>query len=245
MKCPLAAPRGPRESVPTMKTIGIIGGLGPPSTVKYYEWLNQGMSRRLGEGHSARILLTSVNMADVTALRERGDPIAEGEFYAAEAKKLERAGADFILIASNTSHKNAPAVEAAVRIPLLHLADATAKAIRTRGARRVALLGTRLTMETDFYQSRLRTAGLEVRVPDAEDRRWISETIYSELVRGVVRREVSARFRAIIGQLEGLGVEGVILGCTELTLLDLEGVSTPLFDTTRIHVEAAIEFALS
>ena len=244
MKCPLAAPRGPRESVPTMKTIGIIGGLGPPSTVKYYEWLNQGMSQRLGEGQSARILLSSVNMADVTALRERGDPIAEGEFYAAEAKKLERAGADFILIASNTSHKNAPAVEAAVRIPLLHLADATAKAIRARGARRVALLGTILTMETDFYQSRLRAAGLEVLIPEAEDRKWISETIYTELVRGVVRSEVSARFRSIIDQLEKRGIEGVILGCTELTLLDLEGVATPLFDTTRIHVDAAIELAL-
>ena len=227
-----------------MKTIGIIGGLGPPSTVKYYEWLNQGINQRLGGAHTARIILTSVDGADVVALRQKQDPVAEGEFYAAEARKLERAGADLILIASNTSHKNAPAVEAAVGIPLLHLADATARAIRRQGARRVALLGTQLTMEADFYRSRLMGADLEVIIPVEADRRWISETIYSELVKGVVRPEVSERFRKIIGELAQQKIDGVILGCTELTLLDLNEVKPPLFDTTRIHVEAAIEYAL-
>jgi aspartate racemase len=227
-----------------MKTIGIIGGLGPPSTVKYYEWLNQGVNRRLGGAHTARILLSSVNGADVTELRNKQDSVAEGEFYANEARKLEQAGADFILIASNTSHKNAPAVEAAIRIPLLHLADATARHIRAQGVRRVALLGTQLTMEGNFYRSRLTAAGLEVILPEAADRHWISETIYSELVKGEIRAEAALRFREVIQALSRQKVEGVILGCTELTLLDLQGVQTPLFDTTRIHVEAAIDFAL-
>jgi aspartate racemase len=227
-----------------MKTIGIIGGLGPPSTVKYYEWLNEGVAAALGGVNAARIILTSVNGEDIKNLRLTGDREAEGAFYAAEAKRLENAGADFILIASNTSHKNAPWVEAAVKIPLLHLADATARHVAAQGVRRVGLLGTRPTMEEDFYISRLRAAGLEVIVPDEAARIFASDAIYNELVKNIVRPETSARYRGLIEELRAQGVEGVILGCTELTLLDLAGVSLPTYDTVRIHVAAALDWAL-
>ena len=228
-----------------MKTIGIIGGLGPASTVKYYEWLTAGVNARLGGNHSARIIMTSVNGEDVKARRLSGDPAAEGAFFAAEAKRLETAGADFILITSNTSHKNAPAVEAAVSIPLLHLAEATAARVVAAGIKKIGLLGTIYTMEEDFYISRLQKHGLDVIVPEAADRAWISETIYGPLTRGIVTPETKATFAEIIARLAEQGVGGVILGCTELTLLSLPGSPVPLFDTTKIHVEEALNFALS
>lgn len=229
-----------------MKTIGIIGGLGPPSTLKYYEWLVSGVQARLGGVNAPRILLTSVNGEDVRQLRLTGDPAREGAFYAREALRLQNAGADFILIASNTSHKNAPAIEQAVTIPLLHIATATAQAILAQGLQRIALLGTAPTMEDDFYISKLRAAGLEVIVPDADTRRYISDTIYNELVRNIVTPDTSARFSAIINTLASTtSVQGVILGCTELTLLDLADSKAMLFDTARIHVEAAIAYALN
>jgi aspartate racemase len=228
-----------------MKTIGIIGGLGPPSTVKYYEWLNAGVQARLGGHNAARIILTSVNGADVGAFRVSGDTVAEEEFYAREARRLQDAGADFILIASNTSHKNAPAVQAAVSVPLLHLADATAAHIVRSGYRRVALLGTAPTMEEDFYKSRLIAAGLDIVVPDAAERTAISRTIYGEMVRGIVTADTNAMFARVIRRLVAEEkVEGIILGCTELTLLDLSGIDVPLFDTVKIHVAAAIDFAM-
>lgn len=227
-----------------MKTIGIIGGLGPPSTVKYYEWLNDGVQKALGGAHSARIILTSVNGEDIKNFRLSGDAAAEGAFYAREARRLEQAGADFILIASNTSHKNAPAVTAAVGIPLLHLADATAAHVRALGFSRVGFLGTAPTMDGDFYLPRLRAAGLDILMPPPEDRSWISRTIYDELVKGVVRPDVNAEFKSIIDDLRHAGAQGVILGCTELTLLHLEDVALPLFDTARIHVAAALAMAL-
>lgn len=227
-----------------MKTIGIIGGLGPPSTVKYYEWLNEGVQQALGGAHSARIILTSVDGEDIKNFRLSGDVEAEGDFYAREARRLQQAGADFILIASNTSHKNAPAVEAAIDIPLLHLADTTAAHVRASGVTRIGFLGTAPTMEGDFYLPRLRAAGLDVMLPAAEDRAWISRTIYDELVKGVVRPAVNAEFARIVEDLRQAGAQGVILGCTELTLLDLGTAKLPLFDTARIHVDAALAFAL-
>ena len=228
-----------------MKTIGIIGGLGPPSTVKYYEGLVDGVQRALGGVHAPRILITSVNGEDVRQLRLGGNTAAEGAFYAREAERLEKAGADFILIASNTSHKNAPYIEAAVKIPLLHLADATAAAVTRRGFKTVALLGTAPTMEDSFYKDRLTAAGLVVMVPDADARRYVSDTIYNELVRNVVTDAASLRFREIIDRLHNDGAEAIILGCTELTLLDLTGVAAPLFDTVKIHVDAALKHAMS
>jgi aspartate racemase len=228
-----------------MKTIGIIGGLGPPSTVKYYEWLTEGVQQALGGQNSARIILTSLNGEDVKNFRVSGDKEGESAFYAREAKRLEQAGADFILIASNTSHKNAPAIEKAISIPLLHLADATAAYVRSKGVKKVGLLGTAPTMEEEFYKSRLAAQGLEVLIPEADDRAFISSSIYNEMVKNIVRPEVNAAFIDIIGKLEAVGAEGVILGCTELTLLDLSSVRLPLFDTVKIHVEAALKEALS
>lgn len=227
-----------------MKTIGIIGGLGPPSTVKYYEGLTDGARARLGGVGSVPIILTSVNGEDIKNLRTMGDSDAEGAFYAHEAQRLERAGADVILIASNTSHKNAPYVEKAVSIPLLHLADATARAAINTGVRTIGLLGTAPTMEQSFYRERLTAAGLDVIVPDAEDRAFVSACIYDELVRNIVRPEASAAFRSIILKLHAAGAQAVILGCTELVLLDLANVNVPLLDTVQIHVDAALDFAL-
>ncbi len=227
-----------------MKTIGIIGGLGPPSTVKYYEWLTQGVQQALGGQNSARIILTSLNGEDIKNLRLAGDREAEGAFYAREALRLQQAGADFILIASNTSHKNAPAIEQAISIPLLHLADATAAHVRAQGVTSVGLLGTAPTMEEDFYTSRLRAQGLHVITPDAPDRAFVSAAIYDEMVKGIVRPEVNAAFIDIIAKLEQAGAQGVILGCTELTLLDLSALTLPLFDTVKIHVAAALKEAL-
>lgn len=228
-----------------MKTIGIIGGLGPPSTVKYYEWLTDGVQQALGGQNTARIILTSLNGEDVKNFRISGDKDGEGAFYAREAQRLEQAGADFILIASNTSHKNAPAIEQAVSIPLLHLADATASYVRSKGIKKVGLLGTAPTMEEDFYKSRLTAQGLEVLIPEADDRAFISASIYNEMVKNIVRPEVNAAFIDIIGKLQAAGTEGVILGCTELTLLDLASIKLPLFDTVKIHVEAALKEALA
>ncbi len=227
-----------------MKTIGIIGGLGPPSTVKYYEWLTAGVQNALGGANSAKIILTSVNGEEIKNFRLSGDTAAEGAFYAREAQRLEQAGAEVILIASNTSHKNAPAIMAAVSIPLLHLADATARHVVNQDVRRVGLLGTRLTMEGDFYVPRLQAAGLEVITPDDATRGYVSDTIYNELVRNVVTPEANQKFADIIATLAAQGAEGVILGCTELTLLDLPAPPVPLFDTVRIHVDAALAFAL-
>jgi aspartate racemase len=227
-----------------MKTIGIIGGLGPPSTVKYYEGLVYGANRLLGGQNAARIILSSVNGEDVRRLRQEGDAAAEGAFYAREAQRLERAGADFLLIASNTSHKNAPYVEAAVSIPLLHLADATANAVTAGGSRRVGLIATALTMEEDFYKSRLIAAGLAVLIPEADDRALINRAIYDELVLNRVLAETNAAFLRVIADLKTQGAEAVILGCTELTLLDLKTAPLPLFDTVQIHIDAALRHAL-
>jgi len=228
-----------------MKTIGIIGGLGPPSTVKYYEWLNEGVQKALGGNHSAKIILTSLDGEDVKKFRLSGDATGEGQFYAQEAKKLEQAGAHFILIASNTSHKNVPAIEKAVSIPVLHLADATAARVKSAGIKKIGLLGTAPTMEEDFYKSRLTAAGLDVIIPDEQERRYINNVIYNELVKNIINTTVNAEFTKIAQRLQAAGAQGIILGCTELTLLSLPEVKAPLFDTTKIHVEAALEYALA
>ena len=227
-----------------LKTIGIIGGLGPPSTVKYYEWLNDAVQEKFGGSYSPRILLNSLNGNDIKEFRISGDAEAEGTFYAQEAKRLEEAGADFIIIASNTSHKNAPYIEKAISIPLLHLADAVSAHTLKQGIKKVALLGTRPTMERDFYKLRLIEAGLEVIIPDADDRIFMNDTIYNELIKNIVRPEVNERYSDIIKKLEKEGAEAAILGCTELTLLTLSGIGIPLFDTVRIHVDATFELSI-
>ncbi|HNQ92261.1 MAG TPA: amino acid racemase, partial [Alphaproteobacteria bacterium] len=191
------------------------------------------------------LVLINLDGDQIQKFREAGDDIGEGRYFAENAFFLERAGAAFILIASNTSHKNAPYIEKAVSIPVLHLAKATAKRVKDSGIPTVGLLGTKLTMEGDAYISHLRDASLDVIVPKAEDRDFISTTIYSDLIHSVVRPDVKERFLRIIDDLKARGAEGIILGCTELTILELDDVGVPLFDTTRIHVEDALDYSLS
>ena len=228
-----------------MKTIGIIGGIDPPSTIVYYKLLNEGVQSILGEYHSAKIILTSLDCEDVKKFRIACDTEGEGKFYAQEAKRLEQAGADCVIIASNTSHKNAPYIMKEISIPLLHLAEATAKHIYRSGLKNIGLLGTVYTMEEDFYKSYLISEGLNVIIPEAEDRAFIGSTIYNELIKGIVRPEVNAEFIRIILKLQKSGAEGIILGCTDLTFLDLKSINIPLFDTIKIHVEAALKFSLT
>ena len=229
-----------------MKTIGIIGGLGPHSTLKYYAGLTQGVQNRLGGANSAKIILSSVNGEEIKNFRFAKDKNAEGNFFAKEAQKLQQAGADFISIASNTSHKNAPFIEAAVSIPLIHLADTTADAIVDQKISTVALVGTILTMEQDFYKNRLIKKGLKVIVPKTDTRHKISNEIYQHLVRGSVRPNAPDYFLDVITDLKNQGAEAVILGCTELTLLNIQDkADLPLFDTTQIHVNAALDLALA
>ena len=228
-----------------MKTIGIIGGLGPPSTLKYYQWLNDGVQKALGGIASAKIILTSVNGLDMAAFRNAKDDEGEGTFFAQHAKLLENAGADFILIASNTSHRNVPYIEATVKIPVLHLAEVTAQKIVDANVTRVALLGTPYTMEQDFYKSRFAERGIEALVPNTEDRVWMGRAIYDDLFKSIVKDDTRNTFAQIAEGLLQQGAQGVVLGCTELTLLDLHEKCTALyFDTTRIHVEAAVTMAL-
>ena len=228
-----------------MKTIGIIGGIGPSSTLKYYEWLNAGVMKALGDNHSAKIILTSLDGAEVDDFRRAVDDDGEGRYYAREAQKLEQAGADFIIIASNTSHKNVPYIEEAVSIPLLHLADVTARRVAEAGVRKVAVLGTAYILEHDFYTSRLSAAGLEVLIPRKSDRVFMNDAVNGDLYANIVRPDIVAGFEKILKDMKAAGAEGAILGCTELTLLGLkDGNPLPLFDTARIHVEAALDYAL-
>ena len=228
-----------------METIGIIGGLGPHSTIKYYEWLTQGVNDALGGVNSAKIILTSLNGEEIKNIRLGNDKEAEGLLFAEAARTLEAAGADFILIASNTSHKNAPYVEDAVFIPLLHLADVTAEHIKDQSIESIVLIGTRPTMEQEFYKSRLVKQGLKVIIPNEAEREFINTAIHEELVKGIIKPDVSAAFTEIIERTKDMGAQGAILGCTELTLLNLKNTKIPLFDTTRIHVNAALKRALS
>lgn len=217
------------------------------STAEYYRLINQGVSARLGGLHSAKVLMSSVDFAEIEALQVAGDWDAAGAALADDASRLERAGADFVVLCTNTMHKVADRIEDAVSIPLLHLADATADAVKRAGVRRVGLLGTAFTMEQDFYRDRLTAAGLEVLIPDADDRADVHCIIYDELCMGKVLPDSRERYDEVIAKLVADGAEGVILGCTEIELLvDPDGPSpVPLFATTRIHAQAAVEWALS
>lgn len=225
-----------------MKTIGIIGGLSPESTVKYYQWLNEGVQKRLGGHHSAKVILSSVDFGEFVLLKEKGDWDTQGRLLSEEAMKLERAGADFIVLATNTMHKMADQIEAAISIPFLHLADATADKILDSGFSKIGLLGTRYTMELDFYKARLEAKGIQTIVPDENGREIVNSVIYDELCHGLVKEDSRKRYRDIIKSLVDEGAEGIIMGCTEITMLiDESDSSVPLFDTTKIHVERALE----
>lgn len=230
-----------------MKTIGLIGGMSWESTVPYYRQINDTVKQRLGGLHSARIILYSVDFHEIEQLQHAGDWEAAGKLLADCARALESAGVDFLVLCTNTMHKVAPAIEAAVRIPLLHIADATAEDINQSGFSAVGLLGTRFTMEQDFYRDRLRQRhGLQVLVPAREDREIVHRVIYDELCLGKALPGSRSEYRRIIDTLVAQGAEAIILGCTEISLLvDQKDSSVPLFDTAAIHARKAAERGLS
>lgn len=230
----------------TMKTIGLIGGMSWESTVSYYRAINEEIKRRLGGLHSAKIVLYSVDFHDIERLQHAGDWDAAGDLLAQAARSLQAAGADFLVLCTNTMHKVATHIEQAVAIPLLHIADPTAEAIKNAGHSTVGLLGTRFTMEQAFYRDRLQAQhGLQVLVPDDDDRETVHRIIYDELCLGVVKPESRDAYRRVMARMATDGAEAIILGCTEIALLvSQEDARVPLFDTTAIHARAAAERAI-
>lgn len=230
-----------------MKRIGLIGGMSWESSAHYYAAINRGVRDRLGPQHSADCVMISLDFAPIAAMQAEGKWDELGELLARSAKQLKSAGADVILVCTNTMHCLANRIEAATPVPLLHIADPCGEAIRAAGLNRVALLGTRFTMEQGFYRDRLTERfGLEVLVPGEDDRATVHRIIYDELVAGVVRDESRAAYRAVIERLQARGAQGVILGCTEIMMLIGEADSPiPVFDTTLLHAAAAVEHALA
>ncbi|MFE3328195.1 aspartate/glutamate racemase family protein [Streptomyces sp. NPDC059176] len=227
-----------------MRTIGLIGGMSWESSAQYYRLLNELVRERAGGLHSARCILHSVDFAEIEEFQVAGEWERAGEILAGAARGLAAAGADFLLICTNTMHKVADQVADAVDVPLLHLGDATAEAVRAAGIGRVGLLGTAFTMEQDFYRDRLAGHGLDVLVPDAAGRAEVHRVIYEELCLGVVREESRQGYQRVIRELVGRGAEGVVLGCTEIELLiGSEDSPVPVFATTRLHAEAAVRAA--
>jgi aspartate racemase len=229
-----------------LKTIGLLGGMSWESTAHYYRHMNELVRQRLGGLHSARLLLYSVDFHDIERLQHEGRWEEAGRYLAGVAQSLEQAGAEALVLCTNSMHKVAPVIDAGLTIPLLHIADATADAVRAQGLNKVGLLGTRFTMEQEFYRAWLERHGLEVLVPGASDRQEIDRVIFEELCRGVIRPQSRAAYRDIIAGLAARGAQGVILGCTEIALLVAAAdAEVPLFDTTAIHAASAIDFALS
>jgi aspartate racemase len=229
-----------------MKTIGLIGGMSWESTVAYYRRINELVKARLGGLHSARLVLYSVDFHEIERMQVAGDWDEAGRLVAAAARSLVAAGADFIVLCTNTMHRCAAAIEAAAPIPLLHIADATADEIRDRNLRVIGLLGTRFTMEQDFYRGRLHHRGLDVIVPESADRDLVHRVIYDELCLGSIRAESRDAYRAIIERLVQRGAQGIIFGCTEIGLLvSAADSAVPVFDTTAIHAQAAVTLALA
>ena len=230
-----------------MKTIGLIGGMSWESSIEYYRIINETAKTKLGALHSARSIMYSVDFADIETLQHQGRWHEAAQLLMGAAKSLENGGADFVVICTNTMHKVADEIQAHINIPLLHIADATAQRIKESGIRRIGLLGTRFTMEEDFYKARLaQKYGLDVMIPDAPEREIVHRVIYDELVMGKIRQGSRNKYVDIIERLVRNGAQGVILGCTEMGLLVHPGdCEVPLFDTTRIHAEAAVEYALA
>jgi aspartate racemase len=229
-----------------MRTIGLIGGMSWVSTAEYYRLANQEVASRLGGLHSAKILLESVDFAEIEELKlaDRWDEI--GVRLAAAGRRLEAAGAELVVLCTNTMHHVAAPIEAAVTVPFVHIADTTAAAIKAAGIARVGLLGTAFTMNETFYRDRIAASGIEVLVPSDVDRRRVSEIIYDELCLDVVRDESRAYYLEVVDRLVAAGAEGIILGCTEIELLiDQSHLDVPAFQTTLLHVRAAVDLALS
>ena len=230
-----------------MKTIGLIGGMSWESSLTYYRIINETVKARVGELHSAKSILYSVDFAEIEILQRKGEWAKAAQMLAEAAKSLERGGADFIVLCTNTMHKVADEMQATVHIPLLHIADATAQVVKAAGIQRIGLLGTRFTMEEEFYKGRLAEKyGLQVSIPGQQEREIVHRVIYDELVLGKIRQTSKEQYSDIIAQMIAQGAEGIILGCTEIGLLiQQQDSQVPLFDTTRIHAEAAVTYALA
>jgi len=230
-----------------MKTIGMIGGMSWESTIPYYKQINETIKEKLGGLHSAKIILYSVDFHEIERLQHAGDWEAAGVILAQAARSLELAGADFLVLCTNTMHKLAHVIEAAVAIPLFHIADPTAQTIKDAGYDKVGLLGTRFTMEQDFYRERLHSKhGLQVLVPELADRDIIHQVIYEELCLGKINEASRQHYRRIMARLKDSGAQAIILGCTEISLLvGQDDAGVPLFDTTAIHARSAALWALT
>lgn len=230
-----------------MKTIGLVGGMSWESSIEYYRLINEITRERVGGHHSARSVMYSVDFAEIEEMQQTGRWQEATTVLIDAARRVERAGADVLVLCTNTMHRMAGEVQQVISIPLLHIADATAAAIKTSGVTSVGLLGTRYTMEQDFYRGRLEAKhGLRVITPEEPDRTTVHDIIYQELVRGEIRDSSRAAYLQIIDKLVGAGAEGIILGCTEIGLLvKAEDAAVVVFDTTRIHAEQAVEWALA
>ena len=229
-----------------MKTLGLIGGMSWESSVVYYDLINKKVRKELGGHHSCDSILLTVDFDEIVKLQHEGNWTKLDEMMAKAAQQLEKAGAELIVLCTNTMHLCTPAIKKAISIPFLHIAEATAMAIESQGLKKVALLGTKFTMEKDFYKDYIaKNFGIEVIIPNSEDRDEVHRIIYNELVQGEIKEESKEIYKNIIEKLEQEGAEGVILGCTEIPLLiKADDVSIPIFDTTTIHAEKAVEWAL-
>lgn len=230
-----------------MKTIGLIGGMSWESSLEYYRIINETVKEKLGGLHSAECVMRSVDFAVIEELQRHGRWQESARHLVAAAQSVERAGADFVVLCTNTMHKFADEIQVSIRIPFLHIADATALKVKAAGLTRIGLLGTRFTMEEDFYKGRLSEKhGLSVLIPTDKEREIVHHVIYNELVLGDIKPESRAHYVRIMEQLVQAGAEGIILGCTEIGLLvHAEDSAVPLFDTARIHAVAAVEYALA
>lgn len=229
-----------------MKTIGLIGGMSWESTVTYYQLINEAVKQALGGLHSAKILLYSVDFAEIEEYQAKGLWAESAEVLAQAAENLEKAGADFLLICTNTMHKVAPQVAARISIPLIHIAEATAEVLKHQGITTVGLLGTKYTMTQDFYKQKLIDAGISVVIPNEQGVELVNRVIYDELCLGIIKEDSRQQFVSVIEDLRSRGAQGVILGCTEIGLLISQAdTALPVFDTTKIHAEAAAAYALS
>ena len=229
-----------------MKTIGLLGGMSWESTASYYKALNEGVKSRLGGLNSAKVVLFSVNFDEIEKLQHQGKWDETAVLLSDAAESVEKAGADFLMICTNTMHKVVPEIESRISIPVLHIADATANVLQADGIEKVGLLGTRFTMEQDFYKGRLTDKfGMDVVVPSAEDQETVHTIIYDELCKGVIKESSKQQYLAIIDKLYAEGAQAVILGCTEIALLvNQQDTQVPLYDTTEIHAKQGVEYAL-
>ncbi|WP_337080617.1 aspartate/glutamate racemase family protein [Acinetobacter pittii] len=229
-----------------MKTIGLLGGMSWESTALYYQQINKMVHRKLGKLHSAKVIINSVDFEEIAALQAKGLWQEAGAYLAEQAQNLEKAGANCILVCTNTMHKVAAQIEDSITVPFLHIADATAKEILSQNIGKVALLGTAFTMEQDFYKSRLWDYGIDVVIPNEADRKTVHRIIYEELCLGVINPDSQQKYIAILERLIAEGAQGIILGCTEICMLIGElKFSVPLFDTTAIHAKEAVSFSLN